>query len=185
MEQLNLKKSGFTLIETLAVVGILGLVVVTSVSIFFLTLKSKRKSSSLTDIKQSGDYVLSIMSQMMRNAKQVSGACTTGDPGMSSIDILNPDGQTTTFTCQGHSLGCLSALSPASERIASNSALPRLDCLTADDVKLSNCGFSCDNSQSGKPTVITIKFTLEKGDISDILGYASHSFQTTVSLRNY
>lgn len=170
-------KTGFTLIELLVSIGIISLIILASTTLFFTSLKAKKKNSSLTTIKQSGDYALSIMNMMIRNAKDLN--CSPPN----EITITNPDGETTTFSCQGHFHGCPSGIS--SERIASHSAsASRDDCLTADNIGLLSCSFSC-SQEIGSPSIVTVAFTLSKGNPDDILSYASQEFKTTISLRNY
>lgn len=154
--------NGFTMIELLVTIGILGLVMVAATNLFFISLKSKNKTESITSIKQSGNYAIQIMSMMIRNAKNLTCDDTT------QIIITNPDNQTTTFSC--------TAAADDSGRIASNSAK-----LVSNYVK--SCNFSCDLTSN--PNVATIDFTLAKGEATDILSYATQQFKTTVSLRNY
>ena len=176
------RQRAFTLIELLVAVALMGLVMVVSVSFFFNSLKARKKNVSLTSVKQNGNYALSIISMMLRNAQEVSGACSLG---MNEITILNKDRETTTFSCLGSNspFNCSSGVS--SQRIASYSAsASRNDCLTASDISLSACSFDCSRF-NGTPDSIIVQFTLTKGNPSDIFGYTSQDFKTSVSLRSY
>jgi len=150
------------MIELLVAVGILGLVMVAATNLFFISIKSKRKTESITSIKQSGNYAIQIMSMMIRNAKNIGigASCST-----TQITITNPDNQTTNFVCN-----------TTTNKIASNSA----DLISN---YVTGCNFSCNTLS--KPNVVTINFTLTIGNPTDILGYATQQFKTTVSLRNY
>jgi prepilin-type N-terminal cleavage/methylation domain-containing protein len=158
-------KKGFTLIEQLVAVGVLALVLIAGSNLFFSVIKSKRKVESLTSLKQTGEFSLKIMSNMLKNATEIVSACDEADT--TAIEFKNPDGNTTEFVCDidGH-------------KISSNSAILVSDYVT-------DCSFNCDDAGAGKPPVVAISFTLEKGTESDILSYYKQTFSTTVSLRKY
>ena len=143
-------KRGFTLIELLVVIGVVATVGTVVADLFFANLRAAAKTKALTEVKQNGDYALSVMERMIRNAKKVqeNSDTQTCESGMSKLKILNSDGGTTEFMCDA-----------VNEQIASNSGI----FLTSDKLTLSTCSFSCDQP-AGKPAVIDINFTLQKGD---------------------
>jgi len=126
------QKAGYTLIETLVVVFILGLVLVVGGNLFFSILRGGAKAEAVKEIKQNGDYALAVIERMTRNAK--SANCVGG-----ALAITNFDGSTTSFTC-------------SSNRVASGSAY-----LTSTEVVANPCSFSCAGTI---PEVVTISFTL-------------------------
>lgn len=160
-------KKGFTLIEILVVTVILAVLGFMVTNIFFTTMRGTSKADVLREVKQNGNYALSIMERMIRNATSI----TTCSSPMSTIQIMNPDGQTTTFFLSG-------------TQIASNSG----SFLTNSKVQVINPPgliFSCTRTV-GKPDVVTINFSLaQAGPIAGPEEQASLSFQTTVSLRTY
>lgn len=161
------RSSGFTLIEIIVVFGLLSTVGFITSSIFFTTLKAGTKAELLKEVKQNGDYAISTMERMIRNARQISSRC---DGSSQSIEIVNPDYQTTQFSC--------------GNQIASNSAFYSAF-LTTDKLVASHCSFTCQKPISGPKTVI-IKFALsQKGSPTRPEEKASATFQTTVSLRTY
>lgn len=153
------KEKGFTLIEILMVVFLLGIVVVIGSNLFFSILKGASKAEITKEVKQNGDYAMNVMERMIRNAQ--SANCDGG------VTIINPvDRRTTIFFCDG-------------TRIASNSGVY----LTSDNVSASNCSFSC---QGKEPEVVTISFDLsQKGTTARPEEKAQIHFQTTVGLRTY
>lgn len=161
-----MKKNGFTLLEIMVVVGILGIIAVVGSGTFFSILRGSTKTKTLQLVKQNGDYAISVMERMIRNARRVSG-------GGDSITIVNPDGETTVFSCEG---------SPAT--IASNSA-PLMD----KEVKVDSCYnvFTVTSGISGvRPAVVKINFNLSQAEMTTRPEeQASINFQTTVTLRNY
>jgi len=164
-------KSGFTLIETLVVIGILAIIVVVGSSSFFSILKGSTKTKTATLVKQNGDYAMNVMTRMIRNAKGIVGFVPENYPGP-EITIDNPDGETTIFLCDSNDDGSL----------ASNSAS-----LMSSQVKVSDCSsvFNIQYDEEGlEPDVVTIDFTLSTGDLGRPEEEASMRFKTTVILRN-
>ena len=171
---------GFTLVEILVVVGILGIIAVVASTIFFTTLRSAGKTKVLTTVKQNGDYALTVMERLIRDSQEVSSSCTSG---MTSITVKRFDGSEITFSCD---------LTPDRSLIASSSGQR----LTSSDVKVDKCSFDCScpaayadcTSQGTKfyPKTVTIKFTLSQ--VATTVRpeeEATIDFQTTVSTRNY
>lgn len=166
-----MKKNGFTLIEIIVVIGILGIIMVMGSNLFFSILRGSTKTKILQLVKQNGDYTITVMSRMIRNAREISGNCQLG---MTNLAIQNPDGHETEFSCL--------EIGTTNGRIASNSAR-----ITSSDVKVDSCSFTCVNGEVGvSPAAVTINFTLSQAGVTTRLEeQASVNFQTTISLRNY
>lgn len=168
-------KKGFTLIEILVVVGILGLIAVIGTNMFFSILRGSTKTRVLAEVKQNGNYALSVMGRMIRNSKGITSSCTSN---MQTITIKNPDREETTFDL-------------SETRIASKSALGT-GYLTSDKVRIDKTDpvnkpyrFDCV-STAGSPEVVTIRFTLSQpGVATRPEEQAAVDFKTTVSLRTY
>jgi len=164
-----MKKTGYTLIEIIIVVGILGIIAVVGSAMFFSILKSSTKTKTLHLVKQNGDYALSVMVRMIRNAREL--VSPTEDSVTSSITIKNPDGGTTIFACD-------------SSLITSNSAS-----LISSEVKVSDCSnvFEVKVGKRGiKPAEVKINFSLtpaQEGTRPE--EKVTVDFQTGVILRNY
>ena len=62
------KQKGFTIIEIVVVVGILGVIAVIGTNMFFTVIRGSNKSKNLTTVKQNGEYALSVMERMIRNS---------------------------------------------------------------------------------------------------------------------
>lgn len=162
-----MKKTGFTLVEILVTIGILGIIVVVASNLFFSLLKGSMKTKTLQTVKQNGTYAISVMERMIRNARGIE-TCTSA---MKKIKITNPDMRTTEFDLTG-------------PQIASNSG----NFLTSNEVKVESSKvnqFDCVPG-NGKPAVVTIQFSLSQAALANRPEEeASVTFQTTVSLRNY
>lgn len=164
------KEKGFTLIEILMVVFLLGIVVVIGSNLFFSILKGASKAEVEKEVKQNGDYAMNVMERMIRNAQNCSEASGI-------LTITNPDGNWTEFKC---------ILQDEVTKIASSSASGTGN-LTGKNVTLGNpcsLSFSCNSTKT--PPVVSISFDLsQKGTTTRPEEKAQIHFQTTVGLRTY
>jgi len=177
--------AGFTLVEILVVVGILGIIAVVASTIFFTTIRSSSKTKTLTKVKENGDYALSVMERLIRDSEEVitNSDNQTCQAGMNKIKLLRLDGTTVEFACVNKGT--------ADGQIASNSAR-----LTSSEIKVDSCSFDCScpaaypncigEGTKFYPKTVTIKFTLSQ--VAATVRpeeQATVNFQTTVSTRNY
>lgn len=170
------KKSGFTLIEILVSTGVLALLGLILTQVFVSTTKSNTKTEISKEVKQNGDYAVGVITRMLQNAYDITSACASAGTSGESINLLNPDGGTTTFGCTSDS-GVL--------RVASGSAF-----LTSSGVTL--VGATCAEaltitctSYPNESKSVKVNFSLaQKGTPPDNYEKASAQFQTTVRLRN-
>lgn len=180
---MGIKKSGFTLLEIIVVIALLGIVGVMAVDIFFTSLRGGTKAETLKEIKQNGDFAISVMERMIRNAQEVTSTCDGSS--MPSITIRNPDYYETTFECVWDLIEEVAYIASSSAAITSKNitlvrpGTPSPDCTSAD------LTFTCSQTAS-KPETVSISFTLyQKGVTSRPEERASVTFETTISLRNY
>jgi Tfp pilus assembly protein PilW len=184
---MEIKKTGFTLLETLVAISAIAVVGILIAQVFFTTTRSNTKTELLKDVKQNGDYAMEIMSRMIRNSEGITSSCLP-NPGvtLSYVDIKNADGNTTEF-------GCLSDLTVL--RIASTSASfptpyymtssnATLGITSCADIPIEDFHFTCISSVD-QPSTVTIHFKLsQKGTPVDQFEKASIVFQTAISPRN-
>lgn len=164
------KNQGFSLLEVMIATAVLALIAVVGSNSFFSILRGSNKSKNLQLVKQNGDYALSVMERMIRNAREIIEPDLEGYTNF--LIILNPDGGETTFSCE-------------SEKITSNSAS-----LISEETKItSNCGefFNVMPGKPGlKPTTVEIKFILGlKEENIPLQEKVELPFNTAVTLRNY
>jgi len=178
-------KKGFSLIEILVAVGILsGIIYVLSQS-FFSIGRSSTKADLVKDIKQSGNFSLTIMEQMIRSSTGITSTCLSSGSTGSSVTLVNTDGNSSTF-------GCAFDASKSITRIASISAASTVY-LTSDNVTLggSSCSdqamtlaITCRSDPPNKNSV-GIGFTLyQAGAPVSSFDRAQAPFQITVNARN-
>ncbi len=158
------KQKGFTLIELMVVVTVVISVAVVAGNIFYSSLRSNTKTQVTTDLKQKGDYALTIMERMIREAKVIDSADCSND----QLTITYKDGEETTFICD--------TTLPEPDQIASVSAN---SAVLLDEISCENFDFTCDLPRVG------IEFTLNQNP-TDPLPFkrAEIKFQSSVTARN-
>ena len=169
-------KNGFTLVEMLIVVTLLGIFSVAVTQVFFTILRTQIKSESVEEVKRSGDYAFTVMETMIRNAKSVNvPSCNTFN--RQSIEIKNPDGGITTFDCSGPNI---------SSQSASYSPLD----LTGSNVIVSSCTISyvCPSAAGGGTTggYVYFSYIVNPANVTpgDPIAGSTQSYQGTVTIRN-
>ena len=178
--------AGFTLIETLMVVFLMGIVLVAGGNIFFGIMKGASKAEVQREIKQNGEYALAIMERMIRNSIGIED-CSTGvsltirSPGPSG----GPTSNQTIFQLVADN---------DVDKIASSSGAPVASnlFLTGDNVNTASLTFTCYPEDFASPEDIRrigINFTLTPkgitaGEVPPEM-YAEINFQTSISLRNF
>ncbi len=168
-----MKKSakGYSLIEMLVAISVLGFVAVAGSNLFFGTLFGSSKSEIIKEVKQNGEYALFTLEGMIKNSLSVI------DCSSNSLTIKGQDGQETLFRL----LSDVNGIS----RIASNSSY-----LTGAKAKVSAFAIECTDLQPGRPVKVSISYTIENylgnQEAADVRPEkkGSLSFSTVVSSRN-
>lgn len=195
-------RQGFTLIEalvTLAVIGVIGLVLVDLLS---RTFKGSTKTEVIGNVKQSGQVVLTNMDQSIRGSDTI--ACVgnkTGDPVNNTIAVAK-NGDFIRFRIYpetGVANGYIAQDSPTAD-LSNDTQLANLckddqvspSILTSQDLKtgvsIKDGSFATTTNGSSKESVV-IKFNLGPGisigkGFENELGSSNKvEFQTTVQLR--
>src|SRR3989344_5749758 len=95
-------KRGFSLIELLVVISLIGIIGTIITQVFILGIRSQAKSEIIKEVKQNGDYATSVIESMIRNSLDIQASECNENTNL--LTILNPDGYTTTFDCSGSSI---------------------------------------------------------------------------------
>ena len=184
-------KSGFTLLETMIVIGIISLILPLIFSIVFSITRQQAKVYVLSTVKREGDNALSVIENLIRtNAIGIysvqalsSKVCTTAsyDGGNgSSFYFSDKDGnwfnfKTTTDT------GLL--------KIASDSSVisTAIDLTSTKNTQISAFNISCDQTSSTSSPIISIQFTIAQKQTTStrIEDLASLNYSTKIKLRSY
>ena len=178
----HVSERGFTLVELLAVIAIIGVVGSVVFGILYSTLRSSSRTERALSLQQNGNYALTQMTKMIRFARTIQTPSTcyidedTTSVTRSSITIRNADNGVTTFACQGLPHGT----------IASNGA----SLLDTSEVEVTVCQFVCRQPSIYDAPSVEVSFTLRKKDpyvdqdASVSLESTSLPFKSTVTLRN-
>jgi len=172
-------QAGFTLLEVLVATSITVVMMIAATGLFLATLRTSTKNSQVSAIKTDGDYALSQIEFLLRNAVTIvpdpqaplGAVCSAG---MSSISFKLRDGGTTTLTS-------------ANSLIASKSATAaNPSYLTSPSTTLSNLLFDCSQAGTNYGTYVTASFTLSKDETnSNTPNTITQDFRTSVSVRSY
>ena len=160
------QSEGFTFIEILVVVALVGIIMTGIVGILLSVLRTSRKNEAMTNLKQAGDYALGVISGKIRNTQEIKCEGTV-------LTLTNLNDLTTVI-----SLTC----DTDSDSIKEND-----NYLISEEVgmSLSDCEISCVSGVSGSPDSVMVGFTLSSGLGDDPTSHVEAVFKTTISLRNY
>lgn len=170
---------GFTLIELMVVVTLIAIIGLITSQMFILNVRSQSKSEIQQEVKQSGDYAISVIESMVRNAVDIEkGSC---NQNTDQIAITNQDGFSTQFLCDD-----------GNKRIASVSSfpdpLPTVSVpLLSEKVVVSQCSFRvvCPTPPLS-PKYVFINFSVsQENPDAGVNASALLEYQTTIAVRNY
>jgi prepilin-type N-terminal cleavage/methylation domain-containing protein len=169
---MNNKKTGFTLIEIVVVVGVLGSIIVTVASVLLNSFKAKARIEVTDKIERNGGIVLSELKSGVVNASGVDMLCV----GSTLTYTSSIDGGVTNLVCY------------EGTKIASESANGVFD-LTSSDVAVSGCNnfVQCDlySGSTDRTTQVDFVFGLIAGDAQAGAGQqVNRQFQSTIVVRN-
>ncbi|MBI2009962.1 MAG: type II secretion system protein [Candidatus Chisholmbacteria bacterium] len=169
------RQFGYTLLELVVAVGILGALAVAATSLFFSAIRGGGKVDVTTEVKQNGQFALSRIEQLTRNSLTVE-ACAINqvDPEAVSVTLTARDRTQLTFSCEVDAEG--------NGYIASNT-----ERLTSDRVNVTYCAFWCEGvGDSFRPPLVKAAFTLSQaGRTGDVTEAATAQFSTSVGLRSF
>jgi len=171
----KLTSSGFTLIETIIYIGIIGLVI-SSFVLFSLSISDSRaKTHATQEVQANGRQAMEIISQKIRSAVAVNPDMSffSSDPGLLFL-IMPEAAKTPTVISLNQDDGVL-----VIREGRFSDAIP----IVSQEVKITNLIFTDLTPPSG-PGNIKIEMTIEYDGGGQNVNYsASQDLETTVSLR--
>jgi len=170
------KQKGFSLVELLVAIVIIGFLVIVLSRSLISTLRSNMKAEVVKEVKENGDYVMEYIGRIIRNAKSVTidgNVCRSGVNfgGFNTILATDLDDNPTTISCSA------GQITVRSNVIISDSTL------TSETVTANNCAFSC-TTNAGSPTVVEVSLNLRQRNAGDQFEEAQQDFSSTFVLRN-
>lgn len=168
------RPNGFTLIETIIYIGIIGLVI-SSFVFFSLTISNSRAKTYVTQETQAnGRDAIEAITRKIRSASGINSGDSvfSSDPG--SLSLVMPEAaKNPTLINLSQDNGVLRIKEGGADFIP----------VVSDEVKITNLVFT-DLTPPGGPGNIKIEMTVEyNGSGQDVNYSASQSLETTVSLR--
>lgn len=208
----TVRERGFTFIELLAVIAVLLAVSIIVGAILYTALRGTNKTNTITTVRQNGNYALSQMAKMIREARSFDGVSIddtaytvnclqpTPMPGNPSptpvpykyIRITSFDDKKTTFACcsqigQTPPAIASSSASPSCSMNPSNT--PLID-TRAVSFSASTCSFTCTQASAVNVPEIQIHFELTGYSANPTIlpektaSASAIPFDTSVTFRN-
>ena len=188
------KARGYTLIEFLVVVGILAMVVGSTILFLTSVLRGTNKSNITAEVKQNGQAVLDSLERQIRGANEV--ILKLGDPGY--MILVKSDDISLHVKC----LGQLSGPNPKNARLGIVKADVNEDPATSNYISISNddaiSGVNIENCRfnvipadlsagESAPAVVSVEFEATQGiSAPSRTDFGARvKFSTTISLRTY
>lgn len=182
-------KNGFTLIETIVVVAVIGMILPVLFAIIFTLMRQQVKIYRLSQIKREGDYLLSIVGNTIKDravtihSGQPSDAnvvCESAGtlPSTTSLYFLDEDRQWFGY------VGSSSTISSASAALASIN-------LTSSKTRISNFSIYCLRNSTYSSASILFSFDICYDTGGGVCTsnrpeeIATLHYQTRIKLRNY
>jgi len=187
--------NGFTLIETIVVIAVIGLTLPVLFSVIFTLMRQQVKIYRLSQIKREGDYVINLMENTIRNRAvtiyksavldDVNIVCKTAGSSWPNPYFFDEDKRWFVYSASGNSVVSTSAnLSPPPINLIIN--------LTSSKIIVSGFSISCSRNSVYSPASISLSFdvcydtglpncaTTRPEEFTPTLHY-----QTRIKLRNY
>jgi prepilin-type N-terminal cleavage/methylation domain-containing protein len=169
------KRNGFSLIEIIVVVSVMGFILTSITTVLVNSFKAKNKISWGDKVEQNGAWILS---EIRKNVVNISG---------SDIGYNLTDRSYITVINTGTTIRCFDCLDYTDSRIASESAL-NIARLSGEEVEVCGCPDFITvtaSTSTGKVESLKIGFSLSAGQIGgDPSDYVSKYFSSEIKIRN-
>lgn len=175
-------KLGFTLIEILVVVSLLGVVMIAITQLLAGVLTGSAKANASQMVKENGQFAISTIERSLRNSTSVTD-CSGSYPNL-RYSVIDSSTGTDVTTLYSYVIE-----SGPPDRLYQSKKIDADDWthsyLTNADLNVD--AFSCDESPGapGQPAVYKISMTISKPSSLVEQNIVQQTFETTVSLRTY
>ncbi len=183
---------GFTLIEFVVVLGILGFLLGSIMLFLNSTLRGANQTNITQEVKQNGQSVLDSLDKQIRGANDANGL---GSAPFTTIVLTRPNDDPLYIKClpatatQNDRIGAvaLATGTPSDSNYISISNDDRVKGIEITDCSFSVTSKSASSQVFQNPAVVSVQFTASQGldapTRADFM--ASAHFETTISLRAY
>lgn len=188
MKKVFKKNNGFTLVELLAVLGVIVVVGAVASAIILSSLRAASKANQLNIVRQNGNFAILQMTRTIQYAKSFVGVSTdnvnyvndcssqNSSTHYFSIKVVLFDESSVAFSC-----------SPAGNPNTISSTINGQvsDIIDLNSVAVSDCFFTCSQSFRTDSPAIGINLTLtQASNTSFVEKSATVPFSTTITMRN-
>ena len=170
---------GFTLIETLVAIVIIGILGSSASVTLFSLLRGASKADIIKEVKQNGDYAITVMEIKIRNSQNVP-ICT----GVASnqLTITNIDNTTSVFQCDATTNVLKEVINGTTTKVLTSATVSIPASPTPCDT--SNVSFTCTPTSTGAK-IVSIVFNLSQSSSNaTVAETSSQNFRTRINLRN-
>lgn len=192
----NYYKRGFTLVELIAVIGILVILSSVVVGVMTSTLRGSNKATITNAVSYNGDYALTTASSAIVNSNKINSLIDTsgtsrpltyfGAPlALSLIEVEDFDKSRVIVECTADNRFIITRWQAVSTGPIPTPAVR--DLINTSDVKIkaSTCKINYIRNLSYDTPQVEIAFTIEQTGTPLYESQAQASFKTRVTLRNY
>ncbi len=168
-------KKGFTLIEMVVVVGVLGVMMIAIMAILGGAFSGKKRLETANNVEKNGTYILDELRKISLETWGGGVTCPAVGVGNEVTMASFRSGGITTFVCE------------EGVEIASESAVRSESVvLSGTGIRVSGCSsfVSCDTQPSTEVSALNFKFTLSLGNTGYGAGEVTREFQSRVVVRN-
>lgn len=171
-------KLGFTLIEILIVVSLLGIVMISITQLLAGVLTGSAKANASQMVKENGQFAISTIEHSLRNSNSVTYCYST-------LEFSVTDNSTGTPIITSYYYSVVSDRLRQAKKIDDGSWT--YSYITSAELYVDFAEFSCQESPGtpGQPAVYKISLTISKPSSLVEQNIVSQTFETTVSLRTY
>jgi prepilin-type N-terminal cleavage/methylation domain-containing protein len=186
-------KLGFTLIETVVVISIVGLMMPVIFSIFFVLVKQQNKIYRLNSIKKEGDYLINqIENNIRNNAVMVMSSNVPIPPVANKVctDSSDPYSSGSTIYFLDKNDGWFK-YNQTGSTVAFSSSAGANTTLTSSKTKIYNYSVNCTRTNLYTPPVVSLSFDICFDDGTGTCSTArpeesaTMHYQAKIRLRNY
>lgn len=165
----NNKNKGFTLVELLVYVSTSGVVILIVMSVLFMLMQSRSKSSAISEVEQQGNFVMDTIIQSVRNAEVINSPAQGSNSASLDLDVVDGLADPTIYDLAGGKI-----------RISEGAIAP-VD-LTSSELTITNLNFQ-NLSRDNTAGSVRISFTITKEANGRGSYFYEKTFYSSASLR--